>query len=231
MEYRSFFSAKDWIFEHEKTQLALNSAPVRSTHKAKPIQAFRLPSPYLINRTLAGPQSRKMLLTALRTNTKSFYYYKQRRLYPPKMHPIRPPSPVTQAPRARSVLARPRACSRYQQTKSRTESRSSEQAVNRVVEKCEEVPSTRDLSLSIDKERSSLRELTRSLDWTESTLQDIASSGPDLQIPYYLMQKEARRDLESDMKAAAEAYRHSVNPVLGAARFERVLRKHKMMIL
>lgn len=230
---QSYFKAADWIFDHEKKRFQGSSEPARPVHKAQHPHSFRMPSPYLINKTLAEPQSRKMLLTALRTNPKSFYYYKKRRLYPPVIRPIRPPSPVSTTFRAKTVVSRPRASSRYQQTPLRTASRSDsgDIALTRLVEKCEEVASSRDLSSRTDRERASLRELSRSLDWTQATLQDISNCGPELQIPYYLSQKEALSDLHSDVKAAVLAYRQRANPVLGVARFERALRKHRNMIL
>ena len=229
----SYFKAADWIFEHEKERFQGNTVAERPIPMARQSQSFRQPSPYLINKTLAEPQSRKMLLTALRTNPKSFYYYKKRRLCPPAIRPIRPPSPVSTVCRAKTVLSRPRASSRYQQTPLRTASRSDsgDIALSRLVEKCGEVASSRDLSTRIDRERASLRELSRSLDWTQTTLQDISNCGPELQIPYYLSQKEALSDLHRDVKAAVLAYRQRANPVLGVARFERALRKHRNMIL
>jgi hypothetical protein len=230
---QSYFKAADWIFDHEKAQFSTNQEPIRAPQRAKQPQSTRLPGPYLINKNLAEPQSRKMLLTALRTNPKSFYYYKKRRLCPPMIRPIRPPSPVRAVSRAKTVLSRPRASSRYQQTPLRTSNsfRKGDISLNQLVEKYEKEPSSRDLSSRTDRELAHLKELSHSLDWTQDTLQDIASCGPELQIPYYLSQKEALSDLMSDVHAAVREYRQRMNPVLGAARFAKALRKHRNMIL
>ena len=239
---QSYFKVAEWIYSHEEEcsrESDRHTPPVAHPRPLTSMQTVRLPTPYLINREASEVRNGKRLIKAMCTNPMAFYYYKQRHLFKPYTHRLHRPSGDLRQPQQRPAttmkLRRPRVAQTSESHRQRREAGTElkgDAFITQLIAKCNEIPPSTYTTFRAQKERETLKQVHKRLDWTQKTLESVSDCEPDLLIPYYLEQRAAFDTLTNDAKIAAEELRRSaVIPSIGQARFERVLRRNKNLIL
>lgn len=240
-----YFQARDWIYSQDTDLLPAHTHSIdfrSKTRQRTKHQRGDTKSPYLLNKEEGATDARKDMITALRVNPSGFYYYKQRRLFKPRLHGLQLPSvrglsPLSPSPRAPVTPEfRVKITSPMEKRRIVTpgRKRSLQEArptfLGALMEKCAQVAPSRTMLQETEKEKERERQVEERLEWTKQALGEIEDCGPDVLIPFYRHQREAAADFRHDVHRLRQIRQQSDSPRL-ALQLGRILRRNKNQLI